>query len=84
MRYCRRTFFNVLFQPKRIGKNIKKFKYKRHTYQKKFHLTDRRQSSTPRMSILARYHMVKRFKVFEGVIRRTTSKFVWRARLNVS
>ena len=80
MRTARRTFFNILFQPKRIGKHIAKVVKERYKYQKRTYMMDRRLSSTPKMGILTRYQKVKGFKVFVRIVRRTTSKFVKRAR----
>lgn len=80
MRTAKRTFFNVLFQPYRIGKHIARVLKKKYAYQKRTYIVDRRMASTPRMSVLARYHKVKHFKIFADMVKRTESKFVRRNR----
>ena len=82
MRNAKRTFFNILFQPHRIGKHIAKPVSCRYVYPKRTYMMDRRMSATPRMSILARHQKVKSFKIFVHVTRKRTSKFVRRAKLN--
>lgn len=65
MRYCKRTFFNVLFQPKRIGKQI--FKHKqRHQFWgnciPKKTMWRFRRSKTPKNLIIGRYSAVNLYK----------------------
>lgn len=91
MRYCKRTFFNVLFQPKRIGKAIFKRK-QRHQFWgnviPKKTMWRIRRSKTPRNLIIGRHSAVKTYKMrvintifVLGVRTKAQSIFVRRAKL---
>ena len=84
MRYCKRTFFNVLFQPNRIGKCIPSL-YKAirvPRYSPKKTMIEFRRGKTPRNSIIARHAKVKYFKVYHAlnIVRTSQSIFVRRAK----
>ena len=88
MRYCRRTFFNILLQPHRVGKCIPtRHKASRvPRYSPKKTMAEFRRGKTPRNSILARHAKVKYFKVYKtlGIIRTSQSIFIRRAKSYVS
>lgn len=86
MRYCRRTFFNKLFQPHRIGKAIYKAKVNalklngverdyflntHHAYMPHRTMHGFRRSKTPKNQIIGRHSMVKYFKARQKLNLRT-------------
>ena len=85
MRYCRRTLFNKVIQPRRIGKRIPSLfdAVRTKRYQPKRTMLEFRRGKTPRNMILARYSMVRYFKLYQRLgIRVTQSIFVRRAKRN--
>ena len=84
MRYCRRTFFNTIIQPHRIGKRVpSKYKAIRvPRYSPKRTMAEFRRGKTPRNSIIARHAKVKYFKLYHklNIGRTSQSIFVRRAK----
>jgi len=87
VRYCKRTFFNRLLQPHRIGKAIlyKVRQTRNHRLYIKTTMQEFRLGKTPKNLILGRYQKVRTFKLYGKLgLRTTQSIFVRRAKSYVS
>lgn len=98
MRYCKRTFFNKLMQPRRIGKPIRYGKFSAfrfnvhgnrehysHVFRPRTTMLSFRRGKTPKNQIIGRYEKVRRYRLWHDVkLRITQSIFVTRAKRNVS
>ena len=86
MRYCKRTFFNRLLQPHRIGKAIlyKVRQTRNHRLYIKTTMQEFRLGKTPKNLILGRYQKVRTYNLYNRLgLRTSPSIFVKRARIYV-
>ena len=97
MRYCKRTFFNKLLQPHRIGKAIlmhAPFLFRKRLFearQSRAHrlyvrtsMQEFRRGKTPKNLILGRYQKVRTYNLYNRLgLRTSPSIFVRRARTYV-